>query len=87
MEFSGNVLPDVRTDPLASGTIPLPVGMAPELQEQPCQPQEQLNQTENISQATVQLQNFRNSTTVPAIRTVPSTLETTPLAVTASGTA
>jgi predicted DNA-binding transcriptional regulator AlpA len=42
----------------------------------------------NISQATGQLQNFRNSTTVPSIRTAPSTSETTSLVVvTASGTA
>jgi hypothetical protein len=46
LEDSGNVLPDVRTDPLASGTVPLAVGIAPELQEQPCQPLEQLNQIE-----------------------------------------
>jgi hypothetical protein len=43
----------------------------------------------NISQATGQLQNFRNSTIVPDIRTAPSILDTTSLAVviTASGTA
>jgi hypothetical protein len=29
-----NALPTIRTDPLAPGTVPLAVGIAPELQEQ-----------------------------------------------------
>jgi hypothetical protein len=53
LEDSGIALPAVRTDPPGSGTVLSAAGLAPEFQEQLCQPEDQLHQIEEHLQSSM----------------------------------